>query len=125
VYMHVKRSLIPPLLAAFDFPDVDSSCEARFVTTQPQQSLAMLNGHFFNEQAAQLAQRIAAQQQDPQMQVSQVIQLALGREPTETEVSEGLKFMRRLKDHHQQDAGQALFYWCLTVLNLNEFVYLD
>ncbi len=29
VYIHVKRSLLPPLLTAFDFPDVDASCEAR------------------------------------------------------------------------------------------------
>ena len=40
VYIHVKRSLLTPLLTAFDFPDVDASCEARFVTTQPGQALA-------------------------------------------------------------------------------------
>ena len=46
VYIHVKRSLLTPLLTAFDFPDVDASCEARFMTTQPGQALAMLNGEF-------------------------------------------------------------------------------
>ena len=35
VYMFIKRSLLPPLHTAFDFPDVDTSCEARFVTVQP------------------------------------------------------------------------------------------
>ena len=35
IYIHVKRSLITPLLASFDFPDTDISCEARFATTQP------------------------------------------------------------------------------------------
>ena len=59
VYIHVKRSLLPPLLTAFDFPDVDSSCEARFVTTQPGQALAMLHGDFLNEQAGKLATRVA------------------------------------------------------------------
>src|SRR5690606_10874290 len=38
VYIFVKRSLLTPLLTAFDFPDVDASCEARFITTQPGQA---------------------------------------------------------------------------------------
>ena len=34
VYIHIKRSLIPPELSVFDFPETDTSCEARFLTTQ-------------------------------------------------------------------------------------------
>jgi hypothetical protein len=30
IYIHVKRSLLHPLLTAFDFPDVGVACEARF-----------------------------------------------------------------------------------------------
>ena len=45
---------IMPLLASFDFPETDTSCEARFTTTQPGQSFAMLNSKFVNEQAADL-----------------------------------------------------------------------
>ena len=40
-----------PQLAAFDAADVDSSCPARFTTTQPTQALGMLNGEFLNAQA--------------------------------------------------------------------------
>src|SRR5205814_456914 len=50
VYIHVKRSLITPLLADFDFADTDSSCAARFATTQPTQALGMLNGEFLHAQ---------------------------------------------------------------------------
>ncbi|MBW3599590.1 MAG: PSD1 and planctomycete cytochrome C domain-containing protein, partial [Planctomycetes bacterium] len=46
IYIHVKRSLIPPSLANFDFPETDRTCEARFNTTIPQQALGMLNGDF-------------------------------------------------------------------------------
>ena len=52
---------MPPLLTAFDFPDVDSSCEERFKTTQPGQALAMINGEFLNEQASKLAARVATE----------------------------------------------------------------
>lgn len=126
VYMHVKRSLLPPLLTAFDFPDVDATCEARFITTQPGQALAMLHGDFLNDQAEELAKRVKkAAGDDAKAQVAKSIQFALDRPATENEISEGLALIDRLKTTHNQNATEALRYWCLTVLNLNEFVYLD
>lgn len=126
VYMHLKRSLLPPLLTAFDFPDVDATCEARFVTTQPGQALAMLHSEFFNEQAAKLAaQATAAAGRDPEAQVAQAIRFALNRPATKNEVAAGLDLIDRLTRQHNQKPEDAFRYWCLTVLNLNEFVYLD
>ncbi len=37
IYVHIKRSLPFPLLAAFDVADSDSPCPVRFATTQPTQ----------------------------------------------------------------------------------------
>jgi mono/diheme cytochrome c family protein len=126
LYIHVKRSLLLPLLTAFDFPDVDASCEARFITTQPQQSLSMLNGQFLNDQASYLASRVRGTvRDDERKQVSQAIEYALSRVATEHEVAEGLSLMKRLQGEHSQSREAALRFWCLTVLNLNEFVYLD
>ncbi|MEM1067244.1 MAG: PSD1 and planctomycete cytochrome C domain-containing protein, partial [Planctomycetota bacterium] len=51
VYIHVKRSLLTPLLTAFDFPDPDLTCEDRFATLQPGQALSLLNSDFVHEQA--------------------------------------------------------------------------
>jgi mono/diheme cytochrome c family protein len=126
IYIHVKRSLILPQLAAFDFPDVDSTCEARFVTTQPQQALTMLNGSFFNEQAQHLAERVrATSSNNAQAQVATALRLALGRKATQNEIRTGVNLMNRLRKKHSQQPEEALRYWCLTVLNLNEYVYLD
>ena len=126
IYIHVKRSLLPPLLTAFDFPDVDASCEARFVTTQPGQALVMLNGEFFHEQAAKLADRVVAEAGDqPSEQVAHAVELALGRPAAHDEVLEGTAMIDRLVTELGQHPREALRYWCLTVLNLNEFVYLD
>jgi hypothetical protein len=126
IYIHVKRSLLPPLLTAFDFPDVDASCEARFVTTQPGQALAMINGEFFHEQAGKLADRVLAEGADhPRDQVAAAVQLAIGRTATDEEIAQGLELLARLMQEHGQEPQEALRYWCLTVLSLNEFVYLD
>lgn len=126
VYIHMKRSLVLPLFTAFDFPDMDTTCEARFVTTQPQQSLSMLNGSFFNEQAGYLAERVVAECEDgPREQVAYAVQLALGRKASRDEINEGLQLLKRLGSEHGLPYQEALRYWCLTVLNLNEYVYLD
>jgi hypothetical protein len=126
IYMHVKRSLLPPLLTAFDFPDVDATCEARFITTQPGQALAMLHGEFLNDQSGRFAKRVIKEAgPDLKAQVAHTIRLALDRPATDVEVTEGRELITRLTNDRGQKSADALRYWCLTVLNLNEFVYLD
>jgi hypothetical protein len=126
IYIHVKRSLLTPLLTAFDFPDVDSTCEARFNTVQPGQALALINGEFFHAQAAKLAERVVAEAGDnPREQVAAAVRIALGRAATYNEIADGVNLMKRLIEEHGQDPREALRYWCLTVLNLNEYLFLD
>jgi mono/diheme cytochrome c family protein len=126
VYIFVKRSLLTPLLTAFDFPDVDASCEARFNTTQPGQALSMLNGQFANEQAGRLADRVRAEAGDePRDQVARAIEITLGRDATAEEIADGLDLLNQLTKKHDRDPQEALRYWCLVALNQNEFMYLD
>ena len=126
IYIYVKRSMVPPLLTAFDFPDADVSCEARFVTTQPGQALTMLNGEFAHEQAARLADRVVAEAgPNPRDQIALALELGLNRAAAEDEIAEGIALVERLEKQHDVSPREALRYWCLTVLNLNEFVYLD
>ncbi|BBO31313.1 PSD1 and planctomycete cytochrome C domain-containing protein [Lacipirellula parvula] len=126
VYIYVKRSLLTPLLTAFDFPDVDASCEARFNTTQPGQALSMLNGQFANEQAGYLANRVRTEAgDDPKDQVARAIEITLGREATKEEIADGLELLNQLTKEHNRDPQEALRYWCLVALNQNEFLYLD
>jgi mono/diheme cytochrome c family protein len=126
VYVHIKRSLSVPLLAAFDPADVDSSCPVRFTTTQPTQALGLLNGEFLNQQAAAFAadaRRAAGD--DPAAQVRLVLRRVTQRSPTPAEVARGVDFMARLRDAHRLDAAESLRGLCLLALNLDEFLYLD
>jgi len=126
IYIHVKRSLIVPLLADFDFAETDSSCAARFATTQPTQALGMLNGDFTNRQAGVFAERLQREAgNDPRAQVRLALQLALSRPPDSHSVDRGVALLRQLQSKHHIDESTALRYYCLVVLNLNEFVYLD
>ncbi|MDB5346840.1 MAG: hypothetical protein JWP89_5217 [Schlesneria sp.] len=126
VYVHVKRSMVLPILSDFDFADTDSSCAARFVTTQPTQALAMLNGKFLNDQASEFAKRLRKEAGDDlRRQVSLGYRLALCHEPDAKLVDRGLTLIDTLQKKHGKSADQALDQFCLMVLNLNEFMYLD
>ena len=126
VYVHVKRSLVLPILADFDVADSDTTCAARFATTQPTQALGMLNGKFLNDQAAEFAKRLRKEAGDKvEAQATLAYRLALGHEPDKALIQSGLKLIDTLQTKHGQTADQALNQFCLMVLNLNEFVYLD
>src|ERR1051325_1690324 len=87
VYVHVKRSLLVPILAFHDQADTDSSCPVRYTTTVPTQSLGMLNGEFSNEQAREFAHRLRREAPDDlAAQVRRAIRLTTGRTPAEDEI---------------------------------------
>ena len=126
IYIHVKRSLLVPMLSSFDFPETDTTCEARFITTQPGQALSMLNGDFLNQQADIFAERLLREAgTQPPAQIALAIRLAMSRNATQDEIERGQALLQRLKDRHQMTDRQALTWYCLFVLNLNEFLYVD
>ena len=126
VYIHVKRSLLTPILEGFDVAEVDRSTPVRFATTQPTQALALLNSTFLNKQAAAFAARLRREAgADTARQVALALRLATCRTPADPEIQRGLKLLDSLKADDHQDDEAALRSFCLVVLNLNEFMYLD
>ncbi|MDC0143341.1 PSD1 and planctomycete cytochrome C domain-containing protein [Verrucomicrobia bacterium] len=125
VYIFVKRSLHEPFLASFDWADTDNTCDVRFVTTVPTQTLTMMNSKFLNDSAEKLAARLEKEQpNDTSAQVIRAITLATSRPATKEDVADGLKLIEHFTKNGI-DRNKALQRFCLLVLNLNEFVYLD
>ena len=126
VYIHIKRSLTVPILASFDAADTDFSCPVRFSTTQPTQALSMLNSTFLHEQAQILADRLEKQAgPDTAAQVKLGLWHTLQRAPTAAEIARGLKLIQSLQAEPNVTKRDALRYYCVVLLNLNEFIYLD
>lgn len=126
IYIHVKRSLIVPMIASFDGADTDSSCPVRFHTTQPTQALGMLNSTFMMDQATVLSRYLQAQVgDDPAGQITLALQRITQRSPSDEDIQRGVALVNELRDQHQVSTADALRYFCLTALNLNEFIYLD
>ncbi|MFO0924954.1 MAG: PSD1 and planctomycete cytochrome C domain-containing protein [Pirellulales bacterium] len=126
VYIHIKRSLIPPELANFDFPETDSSCEGRFLTTQPAQALGMLNGNFMQEQsktwASYLLKTVPGSLED---RWAFAIRKAWGRAANASDIAALKQLHQQLKTAHGLRDEEALPFECLVILNANEFLYLD
>jgi hypothetical protein len=125
VYIHVKRSLLTPILTAFDFPDPDLTCEDRFVTLQPGQALALLNSSFVHEQAKRLAKSVGGIEVDDKELIQQVIRNVLSRDATEDEIARGSELIQTLQSQDKLPRQRAVELYCLTVMNWNEFLFVD
>jgi mono/diheme cytochrome c family protein len=126
VFIHVKRSLTVPILAAFDVADPDATCPVRFTTTQPTQALGMINSEFVNTQAGIFGDDLGKQAgADVSAQVRLALRRVLQRAPGQSEVDRGVRFIEDTRQKDRLSAGEALRRFCLLALNLNEFVYLD
>lgn len=126
IYIHVKRSLPVPMMTAFDFPETDISCEARFLTTQPGQALTMLNSQWMQQQAASLLERVEREVgHDLERQALRCLELSTSRTPASDDVAELIGLVHRLKSEQQLSDAQARVAMCLVALNINSFFYLD
>ena len=126
IYIHVKRSLLVPILEVHDLAETDRTTPVRFASTQPTQALLMLNSEFMNQQATRFAERLRREAgEDPRAQVRLALHLATQRPPTPAEIERGVRLIASLQEVDRLAPDVALRYFCLMVLNLNEFVYLD
>ncbi len=126
IYVRVRRSLRPPLLAAFDTADTDASCPVRFATTVPTQALQLLNSQFLADHAAYLSRRLQTDcPHDLAAQLRLLTALTTGRQATDAELAGDLAFVHELIEQFGQPENAALQHACSVALNANEFLYVD
>jgi hypothetical protein len=124
LYLLVRRTFVYPLFAAFDSPQVMTSCPQRTRTVVPTQALTLLNSPMVREQSAAFAQRLLKECGDrPEAFVARAWQLAFGRPATQSE-TEALRFLHERSDAR---AGRqpVLAELCLALFNANEFISID
>lgn len=125
LYVHVKRSLREPLLAALDQPDPDLPCPTRFLTNVPTQALLTLNGEFVRGRADRLAEDLARGGEGSGSLVARAVQRVLGRAATGDEERRGLELVDSLQGDHGLSPERALALYCLALFNRSEFLWMD
>ena len=130
LYIYVSRSLMPPMMTAFDQCDTTLPCGQRDVTTVPTQALAMINNEFVHARSESLAARVlrSAATQDEQIEFAWMF--ALERKPTEDERQLATQHLKsQINNFKSVDAAlaenRALASLCHVLLNSNEFLYID
>jgi hypothetical protein len=131
VYLLVRRTFVYPFFAAFDPPEVMTSCARRRQTVVPTQALTLLNSPVAREQAAAFARRLLKEcGESPETVVARAWLLAFGRPIAPTETERTVSFLRnRTQAHAEKQAAPvveaALAELCLALFNANEFVFVD
>ncbi|MEQ9407026.1 MAG: PSD1 and planctomycete cytochrome C domain-containing protein [Fuerstiella sp.] len=130
LYIFVSRSLMPPMMAAFDQCDTTLPCGQRDVTTVAPQALAMLNNPFIHRRSEVLATRVAAEEADVDGQITLTWERVLGRAPEDQERQQARLHLERQQERFTlADAASAdqlaLASLCHVLLNSNEFLYID
>jgi hypothetical protein len=120
LYVFVRRNLRYPFFESFDRPDTNASCPRRSVTTIAPQALSMLNGQLSVGAARAFAARVEREigsGSEIELKVRRAYMLALGRPPDRTERAFARTFLNT--------EGTTFSDYCLALLNLNEFIYVD
>ena len=121
VYVHVKRSLLLPIVEVFDVAETDRTTPVRFASTQPTQALALFNSEFAHGRAKAFADRLKSEiGDDAESRLDRAYRLLFSRGPSTTERDRLLNLERELSK-----SGASWNDLCLALMNLNEFVYVD
>jgi hypothetical protein len=129
VYLRVKRSELIPFLTMFDAPEPNQSIGDRGNTTLPTQALAVMNSGFVRDIAGRLQARIAATKPtgvEEAIARGYEIVFARSPRPEETDLMKAyLAGQTALLGNQPDAANQAMREFCLALLSLNEFIYVD
>jgi hypothetical protein len=146
VYVFVKRNLRYPLFEAFDFPDTHEPCPRRYATVTPTQPLALMNDELVMEWSRVFASRVLNDSGlSAVQQVERAYRLAFSRAPKPAESKSILDFLdqqsgliaERLAKNDKvplpdvvppgmsPERAAAFVDLCHTLLNSNEFIYMN
>jgi len=115
VYRFVVRTTPHQFMSTLDCPDPANLTPSRVTTTTALQALALSNNEFMLRQAEYLASRVKTETSDTTAQIILAFELAFQRKPSDPQFQAA----------HQLVERQGLFALCRSLLNANEFVYVD
>ena len=132
IYLMQQRLKRHPFLALFDGADPNVSTARRELTTVPAQALYLMNNEFVHQRAGGLARRVLSGANDEPTRIRFAWHLALGRSPTQEEISDVSTFMKRyaeaIAEGDRSKKSAEIKVWSAlarTVLTRNEFLFID
>jgi hypothetical protein len=133
VYIFSKRVMTYPMFEAFDAPNSEESCPRRFRTVIPSQALTLMNDSLVLKWSQSLAGRVLNDSGlTTEQQIERAYRLVLSRAPKPEEKQAILEFLASQSQllerrTQKQDAARVAAFvdFCHTLLNSNEFLYVN
>lgn len=129
IYLQQRRSELPTMLQAFDYPAMSPACLERSQSNVAPQALQLLNDATIRHLADDFAGRVLRDAgTDPVKQVDRAFRAALSRPPLPEEKKAALETLGKLRSAAagSPDADRlALGKFCHTLLNSAAFLYVD
>lgn len=127
IYAQLRRTEIPSMLRAFDYPEMGPNCVARNTSIVSPQSLTLLNSDRVREFAIALANRLIKYSDDasPEQKIRFAYQMALSRTPNETELNVAMKAVNQFQEELVGDENKTWITFCHILLNSAAFIYVD
>jgi len=132
LYLQVRRSMPLSLLEPFDLPSLVPNCDRRVASTNPTQSLVMLNSAFVIQQAEALAARVQREAgSELESQFALAWRLAYGRTPSSSDTEQGLAFLQAgfaatsEEKSSSERSKLALDLLCQALLSSHAFLYVE
>lgn len=126
------RNAPDPVLTAFDAPDGSVPISLRITTTTPTQALLLLNGEWTLARSQAMAgrlERLVPGVANRPARIGAAYRLAFGREPEPDEIHDAVEFLDRQEvlagKSAAKSAHEALADLCHSLLNSNEFLYVE
>jgi cytochrome c553 len=131
IYFTVKRSKLMPMMQVFDAPEALGGVAQRPTTTIAPQALLLMNNPNIRSYAKAFAKRIVADDMTPMEEAVQSGYLiALAREPTADEMTDGVAFIQQQTESYRSSGKSearelAVADFSQILMCLNEFVYVE
>ena len=107
VYMPIDRSLVPPALDIFGFPDPSITSPGRSESIVPTQALYMMNDAFVISQAQAMAETLEKRFEDREEQVRMAILWAYGRPASREELQASSEFFKEFPSSESQSLAAS------------------
>ncbi len=134
LYLPVIRNNVFDFFQLLDFPDPAVPKGDRSNTTIATQALMMMNSDFVMKCAEDLSQRVMADCENESKRLRAIYLLTLGRQPSDDEFREDIRFLESAKRSSQElngipatqtDEREAWSVLCHVMLSSSEFLYVQ
>ena len=121
--MFAKRSLAVQMMTVFDSCDTTAPTGRRDVSTVAPQALTLLNNAWVHGESQAMAERVIASGPTIESRIEAAWRIAFSRTPSATERQAAIDYVERSRNE-----GGDVVAWsvlCHTLINTNEFIYVD